>query len=109
MIFCLAQGSFANLVPLHRLRIPEIQGIGHLKKSVNVTNPRILVTNVITLPVLFPLFLAEKKDMSYCKKSLFLPSVFIMMLMIVSCSDDSNDPLQNQNQNTNNNTQQVGR
>jgi hypothetical protein len=31
-----------------------------------------------------------------------------MMSMIVSCSDDSDDPLQNQNQNTNNNTSAVG-
>ena len=40
--------------------------------------------------------------MSYCKKSLFLLGA-LAMLMIISCSDDSDDPLQNQNQNTNNN------
>ena len=31
-----------------------------------------------------------------------------MMFMIVSCSDDADDPLQNQNQNTNNNTSAGG-
>ena len=45
--------------------------------------------------------------MSYCKKSLFLVGA-LTMLMIISCSDDSDDPLQNQNQNTNNNTSTGG-
>jgi hypothetical protein len=46
--------------------------------------------------------------MRYAKKSLFLVSVLTMMFTMFSCSDNSDDPMQNQNQTPNNNTSTSG-
>ena len=48
-------------VACNRIEYSRDSGISAAEKSAIVTNPRNLVTNVITLPVLLPLFLAEKK------------------------------------------------